>query len=78
MKKMRIVCECQMSGRRPSKTISFPITDEMCDHFKSLFTARNEAMSNGEVNTDDTIGFVSEGNRSIKVYMSVVDADMNF
>lgn len=78
MKKMRIVCECTMSGRRPQKTISFPLTDEMSEHIKSLFAKHNAEQQSGEMNADDEVGFVCEGNRAIKVYMSVVDADSKF
>lgn len=75
---MRIECECTLGGHRPSKTISFPVTDEMCEHIKALFAARNADMARGEDNNDDSTGFVSDGSRSVKVYMSIVDADMKF
>lgn len=78
MKKMRIVCECTSSGRRQNKVISFPLTDEMSDHIKTLFTKRNAELQSGENNTDAEQGFVCEGNKLIKVYMSVVDADSKF
>lgn len=78
MKRMRLAVECAAGGRSPRKVLSFPITDEMAEHMKSLFAARREDAERGEENEDDTKGFVCEGSRSVRIYMSLVDADGKF
>jgi len=77
MKEMQIECECVAGGRVSRKVITFPITDEMSKYMKDLFTKRNRAKADSEVDTDDT-GFSVEGRNSVKVCISVVDAYEKF
>lgn len=77
MKKLRIYCEAQYGARSPRKTVSFPVTDEMCEHLKRLFAARNREMT-GEIfpeDQDPELRFEVEGHRSMKIYMQIVDYD---
>lgn len=78
MKKFCIVAGCSDNGRNTQKGVSFPISDEFAEYMKTLFQAKKEMEKAGEVNEDETKGFVSSGSKRMKIYLSIVDEDGSF
>lgn len=62
----------RLHGSNATKSITFPITDEMAEHMKALFANRNQGSDN------DEMSFECEGGKSIKVEMSVIDSKGKF
>lgn len=78
MKKLSIIASCSDNGRNTQKEVSFPLTDEFSEYMKTLFQAKKELDRAGEINLDETKGFVSDGSKRMKIYISIVDEDGRF
>ena len=78
MKKMRFVASCSNRGRNTSKTVVFPVPEEFAEHMKKLFQEKKKLEEQGDTNLDDMKGFVSEGSKQMKIYLSIVDEDGSF
>ena len=60
------------------KTVTFPVPDDFVGHMKQLFQEKRKNDESGDINLDDTKGFVSDGNKAVGIYLSIVDDDGKF
>lgn len=65
------------TANRAQKTLTFPIPDDMADHMHTLFQALHATRAEGLAdNTDPQAGFVSEGQRAIRLTLAMLDDEM--